>query len=142
MQKLINELDQEKMTINSWYSKFESHRAIAGGLMGALVGAANEWYCSLDEEYFYYFKIKNLFSYKGIKKDTIKKIKLNSITKLTWKPKSFQGLFTIEYIGGKISGILSGDATSKTNFKAMLKYIQEKCQVPVEGYFYQKTVNI
>lgn len=142
MQELIIELKKENMTIHSWYSKFESTGVVVGGLLGALIGGAKEWYCSLNEKYFYYFKVKNLFSYRGIKKDTINKIELRKIKKIIWKPKSFQGLFTIEYIGGKISGILSGDEISKNNFKEMLKYIKENFDVQFEGYFYQKEIQI
>lgn len=138
MQKLIADLQQENMTIHSWYSRFETMGAICGGALGALIGAGREWYCSLTDKYFYYFKIKNFFSYKGIKKETIKRIALSDIERIIWKPKSFQGVFTIEHKDGKISGILSGDDDEKNNLKEMLKFIKEKCGVQIDGYFYQK----
>ena len=88
------------------------------------------------------FKIKNTFSYKGIKKETINKIELKDITKVVWKPKSFQGYFIIEYLGGKISGILTGSETERNNFKEMLQYMKQNYKVPLKGYFYEKEANI
>lgn len=142
MQKLITDLQKENMTMDCLYSRFETMGIICGGALGSLIGAGREWYCSLTDKYFYYFKIKNLFSYKGIKKETIKMIALYDIERIIWKPKTFQGVFTIEYKDGKISGNLSGNEEEKSNFKKMLKFMKEQLNIKIDGYFYQKETKI
>ena len=138
MDKLLQELKERNMIMNDWHSCFLSGTPIGpGGLLSALSEASRTWYCSLTENCFYYFKIKNWFSYGGIKTDTIKKIRIRDIKKIVWKPKAFAGGFKIEHINGKLTGTVSSEELFYNNFKAILKYFKYTCKIPCEGFFHK-----
>lgn len=136
MKKLIDDLKENDMIMNDWYSTFEKGMPIAQGLIGALISGAKTWYCSLTKEYFYYFKIKNTFSYGGIKWDTVKKIKIADIQKIIWKPKTFSGYFTIVHNDGKLTGTLDAAEERKNNFESMLRFLKYECEIFFEGYLH------
>ena len=130
MKKLIADLEKEGMIIQDYYADFDSNTVPISGALGALVSWSNTWYCSITETHFYYFKIKNIFSYKGIKHETIQKIQLKDISQIIWKPKLYgYGGFTIEYSAGKLSGIFSNQF-GRENFEKILSFMTNVCKIP------------
>lgn len=135
MKKLIKDLEENKMITNGLYSAFEMGAPFpAGGLIGALIGEAKKWECSCTKEYFYYFKIKNFFSYKGIKWDSLNKIPVDRISKIIWHPKRYNcGTFTIIAFNQNITGTIEYGKMYHENFEKILKFLKTECNIPCEG---------
>ena len=125
MKQLVDDLKELNMISDELYFSFMKGSPIAGGLLGALIENSKTFICSINTEYLYLFKIKNSFSYKGIKSETIQKIKLADISMIEWRPKTFTGYFKIFYNGEKITGTLSRGEENKEKFEKCLSFLEE-----------------
>ena len=130
MKKLIEDLKEKNMTTNNCYASFSISKVPAGGLLGALIDGGSLWYCSVTMDYFYYFKIKNVFSYKGIKEESINRISLRNISKIILKTKSYgYGSFSIEHSNGFLSGIFDNKYTGRENFEQILTLLKNEYKI-------------
>lgn len=124
MQALVEELKQNNMIMYDLHYSYVSGGPFpASGLIGAVVEVSKTWHCSLTCDYLYLFKVKDFFSYKGIKFNTITKIKISDILEIEWRPKTFSGFFVIKHTNGKIKGVLTRGESNYNDFEKVLDFL-------------------
>lgn len=124
MEQLVKDLKELNMIYDDLFFSFMQGKPMVGGLIGALVENKKTYFCSWTQEYLYLFKIKYGFSYKGIKLDTISKIKILDIEKIEWRPKMFAGFFKIYYNDKKLTGTLSRGVENREKFETFLSFLE------------------
>lgn len=135
MEQLIKDLKDLNMIYDDLHFSFMKGKPpIASGLIGALIENKKTYFCSWSKEYLYFFKIKYGFSYKGIKLDTISKIKISDIEKVEWRPKMFSGFFKIYYNDEKLTGTLSRGGENREKFETFLSFLEAYSNIIFKVY--------
>jgi len=141
MEKLINDLKEKNMiTGDNVFEFVNGHLSYGakGGIIGAIIFTSVELasvrYCSFCGEYLYFFKKKKGFKYKGIKEESIEKIKISEIEKFIYKPRKQYVWFTLEYNQKKYSKEVYNRSSwnwNKEKFNNLVNYLRQKTTVNV-----------
>ncbi|MGN0813058.1 MAG: hypothetical protein ACI4MQ_06095 [Candidatus Coproplasma sp.] len=100
-----------------------------GGAVGAIISTATTQFCCLGENCLHFFKIKQVFSYKGINTESIQTIRFEDILDFYYDPSSpfHLGHFVLKHKGGTINKYLTNTTGNEEDFNVIYnKFLQYK----------------